>query len=718
MKRFWLDFLHRTGLKRTDKIMVGNVDDGKAYYIDIAELLSVLTTDDLKEGTNASRKYISAELKTKLENLSESNYTLEQLAQQFYPASDNPAGYLSSSSSLAAAKLTGTLTAALIPGLNADKITAGILAAARIPDLDAEKIASGTLHIDRIPQIPASKLEDFTLTLSNYVLKTAIGAANGVVPLDQNIKIATGYIPGLDAAKIVSGIFAEERIPDVYVKIADIVDNLISNDASKVASANQIRVLNEKINNLEGSKFKGSYPSFAALVYEYPEGADQDWHNNQGGWKAEVDEGANAQVKNYTFDLSDLIWVRQLGTSDLETGQSIEAKYEALPDTNKFQDTHKTKVESVETGATADQTGEEIKALYEAQADTNALTDALKNAYNSAVSWITTNGQNILDHITKWASPNVAGKVPVSQADGSIVWQDKTPNKFLGTYTSLANLQAAYPSANEGEHADVDAGPGTDVKRYIWDVDDTKWVPGGVGGTVDTSNLAKLDQINTFSQIQKVTDEVWLGSDLTDNNKNKLKIRVLTGSNPKIAQFEVHRNSTFAGWNSEMRFLLNEGTAERLRLAGSLITLFGNSKVQGDLEVTGNLSIPKIGLTRTSHNILDAGIYSNTVYDVKSFVSSPNAGVIFRAGGGTGSGWAGQIKFTLKNGTQDNVEVLLLHLTDGGKLIYAQGSFRMDALDLSQLTEATDDADASSKGVAVGYAYINSATGALHKRRS
>lgn len=36
----------------------------------------------------------------------------------------------------------------------------------------------------------------------------------------------------------------------------------------------------------------------------------------------------------------------------------------------------KTKLDGIETGATADQTGAEIKALYEAEADTNAFTDA------------------------------------------------------------------------------------------------------------------------------------------------------------------------------------------------------------------------------------------------------------------------------------------------------------------------------------------------------
>jgi hypothetical protein len=56
--RFWQDMLHRVTLKRTDKIMVGNVDSNDADYIDVSELLTPLTTDDLAEGL--INQYISS----------------------------------------------------------------------------------------------------------------------------------------------------------------------------------------------------------------------------------------------------------------------------------------------------------------------------------------------------------------------------------------------------------------------------------------------------------------------------------------------------------------------------------------------------------------------------------------------------------------------------------------------------------------------------------
>ena len=45
-------------------------------------------------------------------------------------------------------------------------------------------------------------------------------------------------------------------------------------------------------------------------------------------------------------------------------------------------DAFQTKLNGIETGATADQTGAEIKTAYEGDADTNAFTDALQTKLN------------------------------------------------------------------------------------------------------------------------------------------------------------------------------------------------------------------------------------------------------------------------------------------------------------------------------------------------
>jgi hypothetical protein len=73
-------------------------------------------------------------------------------------------------------------------------------------------------------------------------------------------------------------------------------------------------------------------------------------------------------------DGSKLDGIESGATAD-QTGAEIKAAYEGEADTNAFTDALLSKLNGIEAAATADQTGAEIKALYEAEADTNALTD-------------------------------------------------------------------------------------------------------------------------------------------------------------------------------------------------------------------------------------------------------------------------------------------------------------------------------------------------------
>lgn len=49
-------------------------------------------------------------------------------------------------------------------------------------------------------------------------------------------------------------------------------------------------------------------------------------------------------------------------------------------------------------------------------------------------------------------------------------------SRYKGQYTSLLDLNAAFPTAAPGSYADVDGGVGQPVVRYIWDDDDAEWV--------------------------------------------------------------------------------------------------------------------------------------------------------------------------------------------------------------------------------------------------
>ena len=90
--------------------------------------------------------------------------------------------------SVAAGAISGTLSAARIPNLNASKINAGTLNADRIPSLSASKVTSGSFTQARIPNLAASKITSGTFN--------------------------SGRIPNLNANKLTSGTLAYQRLPD------------------------------------------------------------------------------------------------------------------------------------------------------------------------------------------------------------------------------------------------------------------------------------------------------------------------------------------------------------------------------------------------------------------------------------------------------------------------------------------------------------------------
>lgn len=79
---------------------------------------------------------------------------------------------------------------------------------------------------------------------------------------------------------------------------------------------------------------------------------------------------------------------------------------------------------------------------------------------------------------------------------------------FKGLHASLAALQAAHPTGAAGDYADVDAGVGVDVVRYLWDVSDAQWVAQASSGSSMTPAQIKTayesnPDTNAFSDAEQ-----------------------------------------------------------------------------------------------------------------------------------------------------------------------------------------------------------------------
>ena len=82
------------------------------------------------------------------------------------------------------------------------------------------------------------------------------------------------------------------------------------------------------------------------------------------------------------------------GATADQTNAEIKTAYEANADTNAFQDAEKTKLAGIESGATADQTNAEIRAAVEAASDSNVFTDADHSKLNAIESGATADQTN------------------------------------------------------------------------------------------------------------------------------------------------------------------------------------------------------------------------------------------------------------------------------------------------------------------------------------
>ena len=136
----------------------------------------------------------------------------------------------------------------------------------------------------------------------------------------------------------------------------------------------------------------------------------------------------------------------------------------------------------------------------------NDLTDILKSAYDSAVTWISTNGTNLINHLSNIANPHSVTKAQVglgsvdntSDANKPVSIAQQTAldlkvdasaynDRFKGVYLTLSALNAAHPTANAGDYAQVNETGATDVLNYNWDAEESVWVPNAVSGSGATN---------------------------------------------------------------------------------------------------------------------------------------------------------------------------------------------------------------------------------------
>lgn len=122
---------------------------------------------------------------------------------------------------------------------------------------------------------------------------------------------------------------------------------------------------------------------------------------------------------------------------------------------------------------------------------------------------------------------------------------------FRGTFVSFAAMVAGVPSPIAGDFADVDAGAGVDVVRYIWDATDAEWQTGtGGGGPASTDALPEgaTNLYHTQARVRSTTltgisfldDAIVAATDTVLQAIGKLAARLATKmTNPMTTQGDL-----------------------------------------------------------------------------------------------------------------------------------------------------------------------------------
>ena len=146
-------------------------------------------------------------------------------------------------------------------------------------------------------------------------------------------------------------------------------------------------------------------------------------------------------------------------------------------------------------------------------------------------------------------------------------------SRFKGMYASLAALQAAHPAAGAGDHADVDAGVGVDVVRYVWDVSDSAWVAvQGSGGSMTPAQVKSAYESNPDTNA------------FTDSEKTKLSaVAAGATANPNtdsLSEGSTNQYHTAARVRAVVLTGLSTATAAVITATDTVLTALGKLQAQ------------------------------------------------------------------------------------------------------------------------------------------
>ena len=281
----------------------------------------------------------------------------------------------------------GAVTTAKIA---ADNITSALIADDQINSEHYVDRSIDTQHIG-LDQITNALIADNQIDSEHYVDGSIdhVHLANDVIDGD-NIQNDV-----INSEHYVAGSIDTEHIADSQITTAKIANTNVTTDKLANSSVTTVKIANNNVTTskladdaVTADKLASNSVVSASIVNDSIVDADINTSAAIAGTKINpnfgtqiitttnnIVVGGTVDGRDVAADGTKLDGIETGATAD-QTDAEIRTAVENASDSNVFTDADHTKLNGIETGATADQTNAEIKTAYEANADTNEFSDA------------------------------------------------------------------------------------------------------------------------------------------------------------------------------------------------------------------------------------------------------------------------------------------------------------------------------------------------------
>lgn len=190
-------------------------------------------------------------------------------------------------------------------------------------------------------------------------------------------------------------------------------------------------------------------------------------------------------------------------------------------------------------------------------------------------------------------------------------------DNFLGTYPTLAALQAEYPTASSGNFAYVD-DVGVSVIQYVWDVTEGQWVAGAtVGGITSVNGNAGPIVVLTADDIG---DDATAHKFVTQGDLTKLGFITITSAlNLNTMNQGILDNAQAISNNADAINNLGNNKVEKPAPAGSF-----EKDIMSRTSVAGSFAYltPKNGVVKLNSVVTNTVVTDGTKFKIVNQVGS------------------------------------------------------------------------------------------------